>query len=86
MGVLTTWCGKAGIGLGHLLGREHDSTPQSGVEAPRGASASPRKKNGASLDWIIVVLGGGWWSWCMWGRLEERERRGGRRGAGLGYV
>ena len=25
----------AGIGLGHLLGREHDSTPQSGVEAPR---------------------------------------------------
>ena len=33
------WCpddtGLAGIGLGHLLGREHDSTPQSGVEAPR---------------------------------------------------
>ena len=23
----------AGIGLGHQLGREHDSTPQSGVEA-----------------------------------------------------
>ena len=29
------WSGIAGIGLGHLLGREHDSTPQSGVEAPR---------------------------------------------------
>ena len=25
----------AGIGLGRLLGREHASTPQSGVEAPR---------------------------------------------------
>ena len=25
----------AGIGLGPLLGREHDSTLQSGVEAPR---------------------------------------------------
>ena len=34
-GVLTTWSGKAGIGLGHLLGREHAATPQSGVEAPR---------------------------------------------------
>ena len=33
-GVLTTWSGVAGIGYGHLLGREHDSTPQSGVEAP----------------------------------------------------
>ena len=33
--VLTTQGGVAGIGLGHLLGREHDSTPQSGVEAPR---------------------------------------------------
>ena len=32
-GVLTTQSGIAGIGLGHLLGREHDSTPQSGVEA-----------------------------------------------------
>ena len=31
-GVLTI---EGGIGLGHLLGREHDSTPQSGVEAPR---------------------------------------------------
>ena len=34
-GVLTTWSGVAGIGLGRLLGREHASTPQSGVEAPR---------------------------------------------------
>ena len=34
-GVLTTKGGMAGIGLGHLLGREHDSTPQSVVEAPR---------------------------------------------------
>ena len=32
------WCrGDTGriAGLRHLLGREHDSTPQSGVEAPR---------------------------------------------------
>ena len=29
-GVLTTWGGIAGIGLGHLLGREHDSTPRVG--------------------------------------------------------
>ena len=35
MWCLTTQSGMAGIGLGHLLGREHDSTPQSGVEAPR---------------------------------------------------
>ena len=34
-GVLTTQGGIAGIGLGRLLGREHHSTPQSGVEAPR---------------------------------------------------
>ena len=34
-GVLTTQGGIAGIGLGRLLGREHASTPQSGVEAPR---------------------------------------------------
>ena len=34
-GVLTTWGGIAGIGLDHQLGREHASTPQSGVEAPR---------------------------------------------------
>ena len=34
-GVLTTLGGIAGIRLGHLLGREHASTPQSGVEAPR---------------------------------------------------
>ena len=34
-GVLTTWGGIAGIGLGRLLGREHDSTPHNGVEDPR---------------------------------------------------
>ena len=34
-GVLTTLGGMAGIGLGHLLGREHGSTPQSEVGAPR---------------------------------------------------
>ena len=34
-GVLTTQGGIAGIGLGRLLGGEHASTPQSGVEAPR---------------------------------------------------
>ena len=34
-GVLTTSGGIAGIGLGRLLGGEHASTPQSGVEAPR---------------------------------------------------
>ena len=28
---------------------------RSGVEAPRG-SAMPRKKNGASQDWIIVAV------------------------------
>ena len=32
---LTTQGGIAGIGLGHLVGRVHDSTRQSGVEAPR---------------------------------------------------
>ena len=34
-GVVTTLSGIAGIGLGRLLGREHASTPQSGVGAPR---------------------------------------------------
>ena len=34
-GVLTTWSGIAGIGLGHTHGREHDSTHQSGVGALR---------------------------------------------------
>ena len=42
----------AGIGLGLLLEREHDSSPQSG-----GGGSSP-VKNGASLDWIIVLLRG----------------------------
>ena len=43
------WClddigGIAWIGLGHLLGREQDSTLQSGVVAPR------------LPDWIVVVV------------------------------
>ena len=33
-GVLTTWGGIAGIGLGRLLGGEHASTPQSGGSSP----------------------------------------------------
>ena len=42
------WCpddmgGTAGIGLGRLLGGEHASTPQRGVEAPRlGKRSLPR--------------------------------------------
>ena len=34
-GVLSPQGGITGIGLGHLLGREHDSTHLSGMEAPR---------------------------------------------------
>ena len=49
-GVLTTWGGIAGIGLGRLLGGEHASTPQSG-----GGGSSP-VKNGASPDCIVVVV------------------------------
>ena len=33
-GVLTTWSGDSWDWFGRLLGGEHDSTPQSGVEAP----------------------------------------------------
>ena len=36
--------------MGQLLGREHDSTPQSGVEAPR------LLKNGASPDCTIAAV------------------------------
>ena len=42
-GVVTTKGGKAGIWLGHLLGREHDSTLQSGVEAPRVLKTEPSR-------------------------------------------
>ena len=38
------------VGVGHQLGAEHDSTPRSGVEAPR------LLKNGASPDCIVVVV------------------------------
>ena len=51
--VLTTYKGRAGIGLGHLLGREHDSTHHSGVEAPRLLKRS--------LPGCIVLVGGGRW-------------------------
>ena len=47
--VLATFGGIAGIGLGNILGREHDSTPQSGVEAPR------LSKRSLSPDCILVV-------------------------------
>ena len=49
--VLATWCGLAGIGLGHLLWREHGSTPQSGMEAPR-----LLKRSLSRLDFFVVVL------------------------------
>ena len=55
-GVLTTQGGIAGIGLGHQLGREHDSTPQSG----RGGS-SPVETEPLTdciivvVEWLIVV-------------------------------
>ena len=47
--VLTTQVGKAGNGLNHLLGREHDSTPKSGVEAPRLKKTVP-------LQIVILLL------------------------------
>ena len=37
-GALTTWSGRAGIGLGHLLGREHDSTLQTPLPVKRSSS------------------------------------------------
>ena len=49
-GVLTTLGGMAGIGLGRLLGGEHDSISQSGVGTPR------LLKKEASPDCIIVVV------------------------------
>ena len=48
-GVLTTWSGIAGIGLGRLLGGDHDSTPR--VEWRLLAC-----ENGASPDCVIVVV------------------------------
>ena len=48
---MTTKGGIAGIWLGRLHGREHASTPQSGVEAPRLLKRSlPR------LYYIVVVV------------------------------
>ena len=51
-GVLTTQGGTAGIGLGRLVGRERDSTPQSGVEAPRLLKKEPPQ------NCIVVVVFG----------------------------
>ena len=51
---IMTTVGIAGVGWGPLPGREHDSTPRSGVEAPRGASASSRKKT--ERPWIGLLL------------------------------
>ena len=48
-GVLATLGGIAGIGLGRLLGREHASTPQSGVELLA-------CQNGASPDCCCCVV------------------------------
>ena len=61
-GVLTTQGGIAGIGLGRLLGREHDSTPQSGVQAPRLLQRSfPR------LYYYCCCLCVMWCVlWCVW--------------------
>ena len=55
--------GIAGVGVGPpTVEREHYSTPQSGVVAPRGASASSRKKTerpqiGLLLFWFVVGAG-----------------------------
>ena len=56
-GVLPTEGGIAGIGLGHLLGREHDSTLQKGVEAP-----GPLKRSLARLSYC-----------CCFGRWFTRH-------------
>ena len=56
-GVLTAQGGIAGIGLGHLMGREHDSTPQSEVEAPRLLSRSLPRLDCCCCRccWLLVV-------------------------------
>ena len=58
------WClddtGRiAGIGLGHLFGTEHDSTPQSGVEAPRLLKQSLPRSDHCGCCFRVV-----------WGRAE----------------
>ena len=58
-GVLTTKGGIAGIGLGRLLGREHASTPQSGVEASRLLKRSLRcrgRRRGCCCVLLCCVL------------------------------
>ena len=68
-GVLTTQGWIDGIGLGALLGGGHDSTPQSGVEAPRGASASSRKKTERPQIGLLLQLllcGSVVGCWLLW--------------------
>ena len=55
-GVLMREGGIAGIGSGHQLGREHDSTLRSGVEAPRGATAPSRKKTERLQIRLLLLL------------------------------
>ena len=55
-GVLTTQGADIWIGLGHQPGRGRGSTPWSGVEAPRGASASSRKKTERPQVGLLLLL------------------------------
>ena len=78
-GVLTTEGGTAGIGLGHLLGREHDSTPQSGLEAPRLLKRSLRRLyyyccccRSSCCGCGLLLL---WRLWWLWFFLSAGSRR-----------
>ena len=42
--------------MGHLLGEERASTPQSGGGGSSRRKRSVAKENGATPDWIIVVV------------------------------
>ena len=50
-GVLTTYGGIGGVGLGHFHGREHDSTPQSG-----GGSSSPVKTKPLQIVLLLLLM------------------------------
>ena len=65
-GVLTTQDGKAGIGLGHPLGREHDSTLHSGVDAPRLLKRSVHR-----LDYCCCCFGRGTETRCLYPQVIE---------------
>ena len=77
-GVLTTQGGIAWIGLGRQLGREHDSTLQSGVEAPRLFKRSLARLYYCCWWWFSL-----WW----WRKMESKEEAsvGGRSGWGWGW-